>query len=661
MGATNAAGQRASFSQYGPWVTVAAPGTAITATTPTAGSSFFASEYDHGDGTSFSAPLVAAEAALLKSLRPGVSATDIRTAIVRSAHGYAGLGLGTGQVDFGGAYVALRPDSTPALTAPTRAASVSGVVTLSAASAAAKVRFVVDGKQLGGLVPASSGHAKAAWTTWGLANGSHTIAVADCSLNDLCNAAGAPVPVTLSNAAPVITSPKASQTLSGSTTFTATASGGAVAFLVDGARKGLDTTSPYALAYPVSALADGTHSLRAVACSSAAVCNGPASTVSFKALSLHPRFSAVSPGLFSPNADKRSDTTKLTYRLPDTEVVRFQVRNSAGTVVRGPISLGTQRAGSHSYLWNGYLNGGTRAPSGTYHPELLTTRVNSSATLRGSAVTTVRVDLGAPTMSSITGSGSVFYPYADGYRDGFSPAFTLNEKSTVTLTVRTGGGSLVRTVSAGKAAGRTTQSWNGRNNAGSRVAAGTYYWTLTAQDPAGNRRTSARYSVSVNSKRLVTKTATLTKNGSQYAFAGGSDPSCSQADLSLSEFYPSGLWLANVCDSYYSGEIAGAGYRFTLPAAHTYTSLRLDSYGNSLAPSKLGAGFTRWGTDAYTFTHEITTGTSNAWRTVGSVPATGLVSSSRVAQATLYVPNYYSMNDYDNGKVRLVVTYKILV
>ena len=47
--------------------------------------------------------------------------------------------------------------------------------------------------------------------------------------------------MTLSNAAPVITSPKASQTLSGSATFTATR--GAVAFLVDGVRKGLDAAS----------------------------------------------------------------------------------------------------------------------------------------------------------------------------------------------------------------------------------------------------------------------------------------------------------------------------------------------------------------------------------------------------------------------------------
>ena len=141
----------------------------------------------------------------------------------------------------------------------------------------------------------------------------------------------------------------------------------------------------------------------------------------------------------------------------------------------------------------------------------------------------VRVDQAAPTMSSITGNGSGFYPYPDTYRDTFSPAFTLNEAATVTLTVRTGSGAVVRTVTGSRAAVRTTITWNGRNTAGALVGAGTYYWTVTAQDPAGNRRTSAQYSVAVSGKRLVTKAATLTKNGSQFTAAGGSDSYCSGA------------------------------------------------------------------------------------------------------------------------------------
>ncbi|WP_270889891.1 S8 family serine peptidase [Pedococcus sp. 5OH_020] len=663
VGATDAVGQRAAFSQYGSWVSVGAPGTGITSTSPAAGSSFFQPGYDKSDGTSFSTPLVAGEAALLWSLRPGVSASDVRAAIVRSAHGYTGLGLGAGQVDFRAAMAALRPDSVPALTAPGDGAQVAGPVTLSAASSAAKVQFSIDGTSLGAPVATSGGTATALWSTWGLPNGTHTIGAVDCSDRDLCNTTATQVSVTLSNAAPVVTSPKPAQTLSGSATFNATAPGGAVAFLIDGVRRGLDATAPYALTYPVSALSDGTHTVQAVSCSTAGACGGPASAaVSFKNLSLHPKFTAVSPGVFSPNGDGRYDTSKATYYLPDTESVRYQVRNAAGTVVRGPSSLGTLAAGSHSFVWNGLLNGGSRAPSGAYKLELITTRATTAGTLRGSAVTGVRVDLAAPTMSSITGNGTSFYPYPDGYRDSFSPAFTLNESATVTMTVRTGGGSLVRTVTGTRSAARTSITWNGRNNAGSLVGGGTYYWVLTAQDAAGNRRNSAKYSVIVSSKRLVTKTATLTKNGSQFAFAGGSDTYCSDADPLASDFYPYGVWLVNVCDPYYDGsQIAGAGYRFTLPTAFSYSSLRVDSYGNSLTTSHLGAGFTRWGTDNFTFTHEISTGSSNAWRTIGSVSPTGVVSSTRQVETTIYVPNYYSDgNDYDIGKVRLVVTYKVL-
>lgn len=661
VGATDATGSRASFSQYGPWVTLAAPGTSIRSTTPTAGSDFFpdTSGYASGDGTSFSTPLVAAEAALLWSHRRGASADDVRAAIVASAHGYAGLGLGAGQVDFRLAFDALRPDTVPALTTPSSGAAVSGPVTLTAASAAAKVRFLVDGAAVGSPVAVNNGTASAVWSTWGRPNGAHTLSAVDCSVKDLCSSASTQVTVSLSNAAPVITSPKPSQTVSGSATFSATAPGGAVAFVIDGVQRGLDSSAPFSLTYPVSALSDGTHSVKAVSCSTAGACAGPSSAaVSFKNQSLHPRIVSVSPVVFSPNADGRSDSTKVTYSLPDTETVVYVVRNSAGTAVRGPSGLGTFPAGTRSFVWNGLLNGGARATSGTYRIELVTSRAISGGTLKGSAVSYARVDQAAPTMSSVTGSGSTFYPYPDSYRDTFSPVFTLNESAGVTLTVRNGSGAVVRTVTGSRTAARTSLTWNGRNTAGALVAAGTYYWTLTAQDGAGNRRTSAKYSVAVSSKRLVTKTATLSRTGAQLTSAGGSDPYCSGADKNSSYFYPTGVWLANVCDA--GLEIAAATYRFTVPAAVSYSSLKIEAYGFSLDPSRLGAGFTRWGTVDYTFTPEILTGTSPTWRTIGSVSPAALVNASRLVEATVYVPNTYYDNDYDIGQVRLTVTYKVL-
>lgn len=561
----------------------------------------------------------------------------------------------------GAADQAVAPDTMPTLTAPGDGTTVAGDVTVTAGSTAAKVLFLVDGSALGTPIAVVDLAAGTQWSTWGLSNGAHTIGAVDCTVTDECSTTPAQISVDVVNDAPAVTSPVAGQTLSGSATFTATAPGGAVSFVVDGVEAGLDTTSPYTLTYPVSSLADGSHSVQAVSCSESGSCDGPASApVSFTALSLHPRFTSISPTVFSPNKDGRRDTTTATYYVPDTEAVRFQVRNSSGTVVRGPVNLGTKVKGTYRYIWNGLLNSGSRAPSGTYKLELVTSRAITGGTLRGSAVASVRVDLGAPTMSSITGNGVRFYPYRDSYRDNFAPAFTLNEKSTVTLTVKSSTGKVVRTLSASKAAGRSSIVWNGRNTAGSIVAAGTYYWTLRAQDTAGNRRTSARYSVIVSSKRLVTRTATLYKNGSSFTGAGGSEY-CADARTYMSD-YTYGVWLTNYCDYDYDGlQIAAAIYRFTLPAAVSYSSLRIDSYGYSMGPATVGVLFTRWGTDDFTATHQITTPTYPAWRTIGTVSPTGVVSSSRVVEPVLYLPNdTYAYTDYDLAKVRLVVTYKVL-
>ena len=102
VGATDADGHRASFSEYGSSVSVGAPGVNIVSTAApgsviTPGQSTYTPSTGES-GTSFSAPIVAAEAALLWGVAPNDTEAQIRAAIVNSAHGYAGQGLGTGQV-----------------------------------------------------------------------------------------------------------------------------------------------------------------------------------------------------------------------------------------------------------------------------------------------------------------------------------------------------------------------------------------------------------------------------------------------------------------------------------------------------------------------------------------------------------------------------------
>ena len=97
VSATTATDARASFSNYGSWVTVAAPGDAILSTSgPT--------DYDTVDGTSFSAPYVAGIAALLLSADGTLTPTNVRNRIMYSVDKITtDFYIGTGRVNLANA------------------------------------------------------------------------------------------------------------------------------------------------------------------------------------------------------------------------------------------------------------------------------------------------------------------------------------------------------------------------------------------------------------------------------------------------------------------------------------------------------------------------------------------------------------------------------
>ncbi|MDQ1516358.1 MAG: thermitase, partial [Actinomycetota bacterium] len=101
VGATDAAGNHAAFSSYGSWVDVVAPGEAsasagITTTT-------WKSGYGSGSGTSFSSPLVAAVAFLMRSADPNADQATISLRLIATADDLGAPGVdtvyGSGMVD----------------------------------------------------------------------------------------------------------------------------------------------------------------------------------------------------------------------------------------------------------------------------------------------------------------------------------------------------------------------------------------------------------------------------------------------------------------------------------------------------------------------------------------------------------------------------------
>lgn len=111
VAATDAEDERAGFSNYGSWVTVAAPGTSVLTTTT-------GSDYASVNGTSFAAPYVSALAGLILSKDPSLSPTSVRRRIEYSVDGIdTDLFIGTGRVN---ALSALSLDSDPDLFAVIR-------------------------------------------------------------------------------------------------------------------------------------------------------------------------------------------------------------------------------------------------------------------------------------------------------------------------------------------------------------------------------------------------------------------------------------------------------------------------------------------------------------------------------------------------------------
>jgi hypothetical protein len=94
VGATDGS-RRAAFSTYGGWVDVAAPGRGIYTTLAGGG-------YGRWDGTSFAAPIVAGQAALLLARRPAATPERIERVIERSTTSAGAAAFAHGRVDVRG-------------------------------------------------------------------------------------------------------------------------------------------------------------------------------------------------------------------------------------------------------------------------------------------------------------------------------------------------------------------------------------------------------------------------------------------------------------------------------------------------------------------------------------------------------------------------------
>ncbi len=663
VGATDAKGHRAWFSEYGTWVTMAAPGIDLRSTSPAAGSELYPPNYATSSGTSFSSPLVAGTAALLLARSPTATSAQVVAALTTGGTGYRGLGLGAGQLNVARSLSLVVPTTTSTLSAPAAGATVSGTVTLTARAGVgrAAVGFYVDGTRVALVrTTVSPWNASFAWPTWGWAEGTHTVEARDCTTAGLCSPTGASRTVTLDNAAPALSAPADGATVSGPVAITATSPGGGLAVLVDGARKAFDGAAPFALEVNASALTDASHTVEVVQCNTAGTrCAGARSAVAtVTSSSLHPTVTTVTNAVFSPNKDAVKETTTVTYSLPSAQRVSVSIRNSAGTAVR-TVAAAAKVAGAQTFTWNGVTTGTTVAPGGTYSIRISTTDAAAPG-LKGLATASVRLDKTSPKLTAVGGTGTTFYPVVDGYRDTFVPKTTLSEKARLTLTVKNSAGTTVRTISQDKPApGATSLTWDGKNGSGTLVPAGRYTWRFTATDLGGTRTSSAAFTVTVSKAKLTTRTSVVTLRGAQ-AYDWGGSATCATAVATGSTYAPKGKWLKNNCPVSNPQE-ALAFFTLTMPSAIRYTSLKVTSAGSSHSPpSDVQAGIFSSQTNDYDVSGpKPASATTLTTLTFATFTGAGHV-VARKADVVVWVPNYRApLTDWDISNVTVTVVYQV--
>lgn len=200
VAATDQNDQLTTYSNFSAKVELAAPGQIRTTAWPGTG-------YTTANGTSFSAPIVSAVLAVLKSRFPQATPADLTTAITSTADTCCAGKIGGGRINAAKALASLEAKFPPtdtvkptvSLTAPVQGATISGSAVAVAATASDNVAVSRVEMQVGNATPVTDTTAPYGftWNTTAVADGQHSLKVT--AFDAAGNSATSTVTVTVSN------------------------------------------------------------------------------------------------------------------------------------------------------------------------------------------------------------------------------------------------------------------------------------------------------------------------------------------------------------------------------------------------------------------------------------------------------------------------------
>lgn len=591
VGATNTLGTaQTSWSAYGSWVDVAAPGVGVPVAIPLAQDLYdgIKDGYTKYDGTSFSAPLVAGAAALLRAQNPLAPQSAITTALTSTAKPITTQAHGTfahGLVQFAPALAAMPAD--PVITSAST--PTPGVAQIAMTTGYASMYLRAAGSPTLGSTAVANGSGTGTISTWGL-SGSVQLRATACA-QETCELA-ATANVQVNNPAPVLTLPVDGSTVGAQTVVDVEDNADShtwVKYIVDGTRTVASVNGTGNWGIDTGQLAPGTHQITAVYCTgNAETCDTahPSAPVTITVEGLRPTIAVAHAGYFSPNGDSRQDSLVVDYTLDGDAPATIGIKLGE-TWVQGPESLPAQASGQ--WTWNGRDGSGTLVTEGSYTVVLEQTRQEpdpSPHDVTGTATAPLALDLSKAGVQPTTATPKIFYPYVDRYLDSTVLTTTVDEPVVQTwLTIKNAAGTTVRTITGSGAKSKVRLTWSGRTAAGKAVPDGRYSITSMVQDQAGNRTIRTGGTVVVSNKKLVyrTSTRTLTADGAAQTFYY--DGRCTAV---YGNARP-GVWPTSSLEFVSRRSTAtcpkGPPYyaftenRFTLPTAVKYSTFSISTYG----------------------------------------------------------------------------------
>jgi exopolysaccharide biosynthesis protein/flagellar hook assembly protein FlgD len=184
----------------------------------------------------------------------------------------------------------------------------------------------------------------------------------------------------------------------------------------------------------------------------------------------------VTEPVLSPNGDGVAETQTLSYKLVRPSTVTATLVAPDKTV--RTIDSGARQPGTYKFTWAGTTTDGAIEPEGSWH---FTVNSTDDQAVASSADRTFQ-------LNNTLGALAVQQPTVKLRKTGtrLTGAYTLAHQATVTATVETAAGIVVRVLSRGSLAPASyTLVWNGKNSLGKLAYGGSYRLHVSATNALG--------------------------------------------------------------------------------------------------------------------------------------------------------------------------------